>query len=378
MKGKLLVVHGGGPTAVLNASLYGIIKGVKKSEIIQEVYGAIGGVGAIFSKRFADLLVDESELERLLNTPATAIGSSRYPLYEDDYKKLAEILSNLGFGYVILSGGNGTMDTCRQLHIACKDKGILVIGVPKTMDNDLLGIDHSPGFSSAAKYIATATAEVIQDVKSLPIHVCIIEAMGRNAGWVTAASGLAHPDLIYLPERAFNEKEFLDTVKKKWDNKKGLVIVVSEGLVDEDKKSIVEPIFQTERAIYYGDVGTYLATLIIKELGIKARAEKPGLIGRCSMRLRSKVDIKEAIEVGEYSIRALEQGKSGYMVGLRRKDCIGYSVEYPLINLETFDLSERIVPDEFITEDGTGVTEKFLEWLRPLVGELDIDFYDFL
>lgn len=378
MKNKLLVVHGGGPTAVLNASLYGIIQATKNSELIDEVYGAIGGVGAIFKRHFKNLAVEDYKLERLLSTPATAIGSSRYPLYEDDYIKMATILKQEGFTHCIMSGGNGTMDTCRKLDKACKNDGILVIGVPKTMDNDLMGIDHAPGFPSAANYMVEVTKEIIQDVRSLPIHICIIEAMGRNAGWVTAATSVAKPDFIYLPERPFNEEKFLSDVKAAWDRKQGLVIVVSEGLVDDTGESIVPPIFKTQRAVYYGDVGTYLATLIIKRLGIKARAEKPGLAGRASIALRSEVDIKEAIQVGIKAVEALEKGQSGYMVGLKRISNVPYQVDYPMIDLENFNLSEKTLEDRFINKEGNGINNEYIEWIKPLLNEDENTYYDFL
>ncbi|WP_320967270.1 diphosphate--fructose-6-phosphate 1-phosphotransferase, partial [Hungatella sp.] len=214
MTENVLIVHGGGPTAVINSSLYGVIEEAKKIGKFDKVYAAIGGSEGILKECFLNLLAfPEEKLKLLLETPATAIGSSRYALDQEDYEAMVGIFKKYEIKYVLLNGGNGTMDMCGRIYEVCKDKDIRVIGIPKTIDNDIAITDHAPGFGSAARYIAATTAEVGVDVKALPIHVCIIEAMGRNAGWITAASALARkkpgdaPHLIYLPERAFNEEE---------------------------------------------------------------------------------------------------------------------------------------------------------------------------
>ena len=192
----------------------------------------------------------------------------------------------------------------------CAPEGIRVIGIPKTIDNDIAVTDHTPGYGSAARYIAATTHEVGEDVKSLPIHVCVVEAMGRNAGWITAASALARkekgdaPHLIYLPERPFNEEEFLEDVKKLYDELGGVVVVASEGLKDKDGKPIVPPIFKTERATYYGDVSAHLANLVIQKLGIKARSEKPGICGRASIAWQCQTDRDEAVLAGREALRS--------------------------------------------------------------------------
>ena len=246
MAENVLIVHGGGPTAVINSSLYGVIEEAKKIGKIDKVYAAIGGSEGILKARFLNLLeFPEEKLKLLLETPATAIGSSRYALEQEDYEAMVGIFKKHEIKYVLLNGGNGTMDTCGRIYEVCKDEDIRVVGIPKTIDNDIAITDHTPGFGSAARYIAATTAEVGVDVKSLPIHVCIIEAMGRNAGWITAASALARkkpgdaPHLIYLPERPFNEAEFLEDVKRLHEEKGGVVVVVSEGL----KMKRVSPLF---------------------------------------------------------------------------------------------------------------------------------------
>ena len=374
MEGNLLVVHGGGPTAVLNASLYGVIREAQKNPDIKKIYGAIGGSEAILTENFLDMgELEDEKIELLLQTPGTAIGSSRFPLEQEQYEAMVDILKKNDIKYVLFNGGNGSMDTCGKVSKVCADEGIYVVGIPKTMDNDISIIDHAPGFPSAAKYIATVTKEVGADVKSLPIHVCVIEAMGRNAGWITAASVLARkepgdaPHLVYLPERNFKEEEFLEDVKRLYDELGGVVVVVSEGLRNEKGESIVPPIFKTDRAVYYGDVSAYLAELVIKKLGIKARSEKPGLCGRTSMLLQSNVDREEAVLVGREAVKAAVAGHTGVMVGIRRKGGEEYGIETPLIPIEEVMLNERVMPEDYINERGNDITESFARWCKPLI-----------
>ena len=268
------------------------------------------------------------------------------------------------------------MDACGKLFKACVAAGVdvRVVGIPKTVDNDIAVTDHAPGFGSAARFIAGITSEISQDVRSLPIHVSVIEAMGRNAGWVTAASALARtgngdgPDLIYLPERPFNEEEFLEKVGDLYRKKGGVVVVASEGLTGLDGKPIVEPIFQVGRATYYGDVSAHLANLVIKKLGIKARSEKPGISNRASIAFQSETDRDEAVLVGGEAARAALAGENGVMVGLRRAPGPAYRVETFLIPVEQVMLYERKMPDEYISADGCDVTDAFVEWCRPLIG----------
>ena len=377
MLNRLLIIHGGGPTCVLNASTYGVIREAQKHpEKIGGVFGCMGGVGGLLNRNFRRLdSLAQEKLERLKYTPGTVIGSSRYPLAADDYARLADVLREEGFGYVLMSGGNGTMDTCGRLHRACAPKGILAGGVPKTIDNDISVTDHSPGFGSAARYIAGAVRAIGEDVKSLPIHVCIVEAMGRNAGWIAAASALARkdsgdaPHLIYLPERPFDEEAFLRDVKALHERQGGVVVVVSEGLKNRDGQPIVPPLFQTGRAVYYGDVSAYLAELVIRRLGVKARSEKPGLLGRAQTEMQSSVDRNEAVEAGAEAVRALLDEQSGFMTGFKRVSTEPYRVRLIRIPLEDVTLAERTLPPEYIAPSGHDVTNAFLSWARPLLGD---------
>ena len=377
MEKNILIVHGGGPTAVINASLYGAIKEALKHKEVQHIYGAVNGTGGLLKEQLVELdAVNAEELELLLTTPGSAIGTSRDELEQPEYEKMADILKTKNISCVLFNGGNGTMDTCGKLYQACRRKGfdIRVMGIPKTMDNDIAITDHSPGFGSAARYIAQSVREVCADVKGLPIHVVVVEASGRNAGWITAASALAAdnggpgPDLIYLPERPFDENKYIEDVKQLLTKKSGIVVVASEGLKDQEGKPIVPPIFQVGRSTYFGDVSAHLANLVIQKLGYKARGGKPGLLGRASISLQSPVDREEAILAGELACRAVLEGETGKMVAFRRVSTEPYQMEPFLVDIDQVMLHERTMPDEYINEAGNGVTEAFKEWCRPLAG----------
>lgn len=388
MAENVLVVHGGGPTAVINSSLYGVLEEAKESGKIGRVYAAIGGSEGILKERFLDLLkFPEEKLRLLLETPATSIGSSRYAIKQEDYAAMTAIFKKYGIRFVLLNGGNGTMDTCGRIYQACKAEDIRVVGIPKTIDNDIAVTDHTPGYGSAARYIAGTTKEVGADVKALPIHVCIIEAMGRSAGWITAAAALARkkkgdaPHLIYLPERPFQEEEFLEDVKRIQKEKGGVVVAVSEGLKKKDGSPVVPPLFKTERAVYFGDVGAYLAELVIKRLGIKARSEKPGICGRASIAWQSPVDRDEAVLAGREAFKAAIAGKSGVMAGFirdeeRERADGSYRMHVEMIPIRDVMMVERIMPDAYINERGNDVTEEFIRWCRPLIGPELRDFID--
>ena len=358
--------------------MYGAISEAFVQEEIDEIYAANNGTGGILKEEFISFQnVTEEELQYLKQTPGSAIGTSRDQLEAEDYEEILHIIEKHGFTYVLFNGGNGTMDTCGKLYqtIQKHHSKIRVMGIPKTIDNDINITDHSPGFPSAAKYIAQCTKELCADVKGLAIHVVVLEASGRNAGWITAASALANdqdglgPDLIYVPEIPFEEEVFLKDVEELLKKKSGIVVVASEGLKDKEGKPIVDPIFQVGRATYFGDVSTHLANLIIKRLGYKARGEKPGLLGRTSIPVRSEIDVKEAEEVGRIAVREILRGTSGKMVGIKRVSNDPYKSSYFTIEIEKVMMEEKVMPREYINETGNGVTEKYIEWLRPLIGE---------
>lgn len=375
MKGNLLIIHGGGPTAVINSSLYGVIKNAQNHPEIGAVYGALGGTGGVLSGDFYNFTqMQPKMLELLKQTPASIIGTSRKSLEPGDYAAMIKVFKQHKIRYVLLNGGNGSMDTCGKLYQAALKEGISVIGIPKTVDNDLSITDHCPGFGSAARYIAQTVAEISEDVHSLPIHVCIIESMGRNAGWITAAAALAKsetaygPDLICLPEVAFNEDKFLSEVESLYKRSGYAVIVASEGLKNEEGSTIVDPIFQVGRSTYFGNVGEHLAELVVKRLGIKARSEKPGLAGRSSILHQSMVDRCEAIMAGAAACRAAVEGKTGIMIGFERLSTKPYQIKTVEIPIEDVMLQERKMPQEFFAADGNGVTQEYMDWCRPLIG----------
>lgn len=377
MGDNILIVHGGGPTSVINASLYGAVKEAKKYKEIEHIYAAKNGTGGLMREELIELEnVPDEKLELLLNTPGSAIGTSRDQIEQAEYDRMIEVLIKKNIKYVLFNGGNGSMDTCGKLYKNCQARGldIRVMGIPKTHDNDIAITDHSPGYGSIARYMAQSVKEVAADVKGLPIHVVVIEALGRNAGWTTAASALADdgdgvgPDLIYLPERPFDEDKFLDDVKKLLEKKSGIVVVASEGLRDKDGKPIVEPIFQVGRATYFGDVSQHLANLIIKKLGYKARGEKPGLVGRAAAHEQSPVDREEAVLAGKMACEAIMNGESGKMVAFERVSTEPYETKPFLVDIDKVMMYERTMPDEYINEEGNGVTEAFKEWCRPLIG----------
>ena len=375
MAGNLIIMHGGGPTAVINASLYGAIRQAQSCPEVDRVLVAIGGTGGFLREQIKDVTdYSDDQLRGLLSSPASAIGTSRDALEKPEYEAMVPILRQYDIKYVLMNGGNGTMDTCGKLYAECAANGIGVIGIPKTMDNDLAVTDHAPGFGSAARYVAGSTAELCCDVEGLPIHVVVLETSGRNAGWLTAAASLATdsyahgPDLIYLPERDFDQDAFLRDVKKLIETKGHGVVVASEGLHYAGGKPIVEPIFTVGRATYFGDVGSHLANLIIKELGYKARAEKPGLLGRASILWQSETDRDEAERCGRAAVDAVTAGESGKMVALRRIPGDTYRCETFLVDIQQVMMTERKLPEEFINAEGNGITEAFKEWCRPLLG----------
>lgn len=376
MKGNLLIMHGGGPTAVINASLYGVIEEAKRNGAIDRILAADGGTGGFLAGKILDLTdTPQEELDLLPQTPGSAIGTSRDTLKAEDYTLMATRLQELGVAFVLMTGGNGTMDTCKKLSGACSDLGITVCGIPKTMDNDLSKTDHSPGFASAARYLAGSVREVAQDVKGLAIHVVVIEAFGRDAGWLAASSVLARegegdaPHMILCPETAFDEESFLARVQELYTQKGGVVVVASEGLRYADGTPIVEPIFTVGRATYFGDVSAYLAQLIIKKLGIKARSEKPGILGRASSAWMSRVDRDEAIACGSEAVKTVIAGKSAYMTAIERISTEPYESRIVSIPIDDEVITAKVLPPSYIDAEHFDIDPTYETWLSPLVGE---------
>lgn len=378
MEGNLLVAHGGGPTAVINASLYGVITEAKKYDQIKGIYGARYGIEGVLNEDFIDLGKEPKEsIDLLPYTPASATGSCRRKLNDKDYPVLLEIFKKYNIRYFFYNGGNDSMDTCNKVAILAKESGydMKVIGVPKTIDNDLAFTDHCPGFGSAARYAAISAMELTKEVEGLPIHVIVLEIMGRNAGWLAAATALAKqndetgPQLIYLPEKPFNEEEFLEDVKMWHSRVKGVLVVASEGLVDENGNSIADTgIVDGFGHKVPGGVAQALSDKIITKLGIKSRAEKPGLMGRASIPMQSDIDREEAIAVGSFAVKSAIEGKTGYMVSIKREQDSPYKFMLELVELEKVANVERKFPIDWINERGNGIKKEFIDYCMPLIG----------
>lgn len=383
MKGNVLIAQSGGPTAVINSSCCGIIQeALQHREEIGDIYGAVNGILGVLHEEMLDLKKEEAAtIELLKQTPSSALGSCRYKLTEKDYNRVLEVLEAHDIRYCFFIGGNDTMDTANKVNKLAKEHGyeLRVIGVPKTVDNDLVGTDHCPGYPSVARWLAIAVRDAGLDTKAIYTTdtIKIIETMGRDSGWLTASTALARdepgdpPHLIYLPERPFDEGKFVEDVKRVYDQLGYVVITVCEGLKDKEGRILVESRVQVDIDTFghaqRGGVADFLCNLIKDKLGIKARFDKPGTIQRVSMMCASEVDLEEGYEAGKAAVEQAAQGKSGYMITLERVPSKEYKCTTGLIELGHVANLRRLVPDEFINKDGNDVTKEFLEWARPLI-----------
>ena len=386
LKGALMFAQSGGPTSVINASAAGVfIEGLKSPEITA-VYGAAHGIRGVLDEQFYDMgKEDMKELELLKYTPSSALGSVRYKLKDasvddTDYKRILEVFKKYNVRYFFYNGGNDSMDTCNKIskYLATSGYDCNVIGVPKTIDNDLYGTDHCPGFASAARYIATTVMEINLDAKvyDTPM-VCVIECMGRHAGWLTAAAKLASvnglgADLIYLPEVDFDVDKFVEDVKAvcaKNGNK--CIAVVSEGIKNKEGTFICELVSQGARDSFghaqLGGVAATLANIIKEKTGYKTRGIELSLMQRCGAHLASATDVEETFEAGKAAVRAAIAGETDKMVCYVRKDSENYEIEYKLLPLELAANTEKTVPLEWITDNNTNISDEFIKYALPLI-----------
>ncbi len=382
LKGNMLIAQGGGPTPVINSSLLGAVREAKRHpEAIETIYGARYGAEGILAGDLIDLgAVPTEQLDLLARTPASAIGSCRRKLTDADYPAVLECFKKFNIRYFFYNGGNDSMDTCNKVYNLAVESGyeLHVIGIPKTIDNDLAVTDHCPGFGSAAKYAAASALELAQDAAALPIHVVVMEMMGRNAGWITAASALFTKlmpceHLVYLPETDFDKDEFLAAVKEKWARGRGLLVTVSEGIHYAGGAPVADSgIVDGFGHKVPGGAAQTLSDMIMNELGLKSRSEKPGLLGRTSVALMSEVDRDEAELAGATAVRAAVEGETGYMVGFRTEREPEYKSETILVPLAEVANAEKTFPLEWITPGG--VTDEFRSYCLPLIGEYDTRF----
>jgi ATP-dependent phosphofructokinase / diphosphate-dependent phosphofructokinase len=382
-RGNMLIGQSGGPTAVINASLVGAIREAMRYEAVDGIYGALNGIDGVLKRRIIDLRYEsEATLTALMNTPSAALGSCRYKLQPDDPARALDVLRELNVRYFLYIGGNDSADTAHRIALAAADAHyeIAVVGIPKTIDNDLPITDHCPGYGSAARAVAQATMDSARCTEALPDHfpVKIVEVMGRYAGWLAGATALAkqHPDdaphLIYMPEQAFDQTLFLEQVQGIVRRIGYCVIVVSEHLADVDGHQLGEGRAQGVDAFGHPlveGVAQTLVELVSTELRIRARFDKPGDWQRMSTAHISSTDRDEAYLVGRMAMRNAFRGVTDKMVTLVRTPSPHYACETGLADLERIANEQKLMPPEFIASDGMGVTSAFLDYLRPLVGE---------
>ena len=386
---NLLVAQSGGPTAAINATLAGVIKQAMKEDVIDQVYGACYGIQGVLEQKFVnptEKVDTEEKLEKLKRTPASALGSCRFKLKnieEDDsqYQQIVDIFHEKNIGYFVYIGGNDSMDTVAKLSAYCAKKGIddiKVIGGPKTIDNDLCEIDHCPGFGSAAKYISTVFCELEQEITVYePKNVIIVEMMGRNAGWLTAAAALAEgkngdvPYLVYLEEVPFSLEQFVSDVKAKLETSNAVLVAVSEGVHDVEGNFLCEQEGSRQLDVFghtmLSGAGKILEEAVRSQIGCKVRSIELNLLQRCAGHVLSKTDIEESGNLGAKAVELAVAGESGLMASLTRVSDAPYTVEYSGVDIQKIANKEKKIPREWINEEGNGVKEELITYLTPLV-----------
>jgi 6-phosphofructokinase len=380
--GNLIIVQGGGPTAVLNASLSSAIAEAARQEKIGRIFGARYGMKGLVCADLVELgQMTPEELHLLGNSPGAALGSSRFKPTQDDLERMVAHLRRLDLRYMLFIGGNGTMQGAALVNGLCREAGfeVQIVTVPKTVDNDIAGTDRCPGYASAARYVAQSTRDLGMDIRSLPQPVTILETMGRNVGWLAASATLGKaeeddaPHLVYLPETPFHAGRFLADLEEIVTRQGWAVVVVSEGIREADGRLVYEMndaahVDPLQRPMT-GGVGQFLAGMVGTGLKIRCRSEKPGLLARASMAHLSPRDQLDAELVGRAGVRALASGVTEKMVALRALADPGED-GYDLVPLDAVTGLERTLPKEWLTGGPLAVERKFRDYLQPLVGEL--------
>ena len=391
LRGACIIGQSGGPTSVINASAQGAIQAALKADCITRVLGAAHGIKGVLDDKLYDMgQEDPAELELLQNTPSSALGSCRYKLADPDkddtdYQRILEIFKKYDVRYFFYNGGNDSMDTCNKISKYMQKVGYecRVMGIPKTIDNDLNGTDHCPGFASAAKYIATSCMEVYKDARVYDTGmVVIMEIMGRHAGWLTAAAALADyagagPDLIYLPEVDFDMDKFLADVKRVYNEKGNCMVAVSEGIhyadgsfVSEAKTSATDGFGHAQ----LGGLAALLADRVKKETGAKVRGIELSLLQRCAAHLASKTDYEESFMAGKAAVENAVAGLTDKMVGFEcTREGGKYVCQTKLFDLKDVANTEKKLPLEWINADHNGITQGFIDYCLPLIqGETEM------
>ena len=400
LKGNAVVGQSGGPTAAINATLSGVIKGAleaKEQGTITTLYGMRNGIEGFLKENLVDLFdvfKNTDDLKTLDATPAAALGSCRRKLksHEEDaetYAKILEILKKYDIRYFFYIGGNDSMDTVLKLsrYAASHDYELRVVGVPKTIDNDLMATDHTPGFGSAAKFVATTVKEIVRDINVYTMDaVTIVEIMGRDAGWLTASAALASvgdlgPDLVYLPERVFDEDSFVNDVKARLEKHPAILVAVSEGVrfadgeyVGAGTQSGAVDVFGHK---YLAGTGKVLESIVKNRIGCKVRSVELSLTQRCASHMASLTDINESVMVGKGAVRAATEGRTGVMMTIDRAEGDEYTTTVGCADIAGIANAIKTVPAEYINAEGNGITEAGLKYLKPLImGELTLEFED--
>ncbi len=394
MKKNVIVGQSGGPTAVINASLYGVVsEALAREDDIENVYGMVNGIEGFLNGQVMNMkpLEESGELKLIRTTPGSYLGSCRYKLPEDledkVYPELFEKFTEYGVGYFFYIGGNDSMDTVSKLSRYAEKNGsdICFIGIPKTIDNDLVHTDHTPGFGSAAKYVASTVREIAVDasVYDNKKSVTIVEIMGRHAGWLTAASVLArkeegdNPVLIYLPEMAFDTGKFLDDVRAALNKTANVVVCISEG-INDGKGTFICELASDVGVDTFGHKmltgsGKYLENLVKERLGVKVRSIELNVCQRCSSAMLSDTDLSEAAASGAYGVKCALEGESGKMVAFHRAQGEEYHIDYMTEDVNIICNQEKTVPEEWITGNGADIGNGFIEYALPLIrGEVEV------
>lgn len=394
--GNAIVGQSGGPTAAINATLAGVIKGAFKSEAIKTVYGALNGAEGILKGticNLSEIIKGEEDLELLSHTPAAALGSCRLKLPKMDekpevYEQIIDFFKEHDIRYFFYIGGNDSMDTVAKLSAYCAqhDYEMRVMGVPKTIDNDVMGTDHTPGYGSAAKYIAASMQEILRDTAVYKVKaVTIVEIMGRDAGWLTCAAALpglnsdVAPDLVYLPEVDFDMDNFMDDVRAALEVHPNVVVAVSEGARFADGTyvgaSAQSGVTDAFGHAYLSGTGKALELAVKEKIGCKVRSVELNILQRCASHIASKTDLDESVMVGSAAVKAAVEGTTGKMMTYVRTSDDPYKVECSSEDIQKIANMVREVPREFINERGNNVTDECLKYIAPLTyGEPDIKY----
>ena len=396
--GNAVVGQSGGPTAAINATLAGVIRGARDAECIGKIYGMRNGIEGFMEGRLVELNTlseDEDALRTLEQTPAAALGSCRKKLPDPEnadseafYGKLFSVIEEYGIKYFFYIGGNDSMDTVAKMSRYAEKKGIeiRIIGVPKTIDNDLALTDHTPGFGSAAKYIAATTGEIIRDCSVYTVRaVTIVEIMGRDAGWLTASSAIGRvvngtaPDYVYLPERDFCMESFFTDIEKGFEKHPNVVIAVSEGLRFSDGRYVGEGTQSGSTDVfghkYLAGTGKALELAVKEHFGCKVRSVELNLPQRCAGHLLSLTDIEESVRIGRAAVEAALEGVSGEVMVFVRREDTRYVCDTEHRSARGIANATRYVPDEFIVSEGNNVTDECCRYLLPLIaGEYMVKF----